>query len=262
MVLNLKLFSANYKLNSTNYKVNGASHDGKNHRATASFFCRGVPWAPAALPRASPYGFPLHRQGDGDGRAFVFFAVQGNGTVMLFDDVLDDGQAQARPLDLAGTAGIGPVKAFKDALLFIFRDADARVADDEEGLVVVVADIDVDMAARPVVLDGIIEKVHDHFPKQAAVRPYFRIVHGTVDSDFLFHQDRFHEFYDILNQTAEAQPFGMDLALAVFDAGQVHDFFDHLQEAQGFLADECAEMDDIVFILENARRQDFGKAAD
>ena len=69
---------------------------------------------------------------------------------MLFDDVLDDGQAQARPLDLAGTAGIGPVKAFKDALLFIFRDADARVADDEEGLVAVVADIDVDMTARPV----------------------------------------------------------------------------------------------------------------
>ena len=181
---------------------------------------------------------------------------------MLFDDVLDDGQAQARPLDLAGTAGIGPVKAFKDALLFIFRDADARVADDEESLMAVVADIDVDMAARPVVLDGIIEEVHDHFPEQAAVRPYFRIVHGTVDGDFLFHQDRFHEFYDILNQTAEAQPFGMDLALAVFDAGQVHDFFNHLQEAQGFLADKCAEMDDIVFILENARRQYFGKAAD
>ena len=36
MGLNLKVFSANYKLCATNYKVNGASHDGKNHRATAS----------------------------------------------------------------------------------------------------------------------------------------------------------------------------------------------------------------------------------
>ena len=43
MALNLKVFSANYKLCATNYKVNGASHDGKNHRATASFFCRGRP---------------------------------------------------------------------------------------------------------------------------------------------------------------------------------------------------------------------------
>jgi len=35
MALNLKFFSANYKLCTTNYKVNGASHDGKNLRATA-----------------------------------------------------------------------------------------------------------------------------------------------------------------------------------------------------------------------------------
>ena len=126
----------------------------------------------------------------------------------------------------------------------------------------IVSDIDVDMAARPIVLDGIVEKIHDHFPEQAAVRPDFCIVHGAVDGNFLFHQDRFHEFHDILDQIAQAQPVGMDLALAIFDAGQVHDFFDHLQEAQGFLADERPEMDDVVFILENTRRQDFGEAAD
>ncbi len=35
MVLNLKVFSANYKLHTTNYNVRGVLHDGKNLRATA-----------------------------------------------------------------------------------------------------------------------------------------------------------------------------------------------------------------------------------
>ena len=37
MALNLKVFSANYKLCATNYNVKGASHDGRNLRATAPF---------------------------------------------------------------------------------------------------------------------------------------------------------------------------------------------------------------------------------
>ena len=146
----------------------------------------------------------LHRQGDGNRRAFVFLAAQGDSAVMLFDDVLDDSQAQAGPFDFAGPAGIGPVKAFKDALLFVFRDADARIADAEKGLMVVVADSDVDMAAWAVVLDGIVQEIHDQFPEKAAVGQHFGVVHGTLDGHFLFRQDRLHKFYDVLDQVAQA----------------------------------------------------------
>ena len=137
---------------------------------------------------------------------------------MLFNNVLDNGQAQASPLDFAGTAGIGPVKAFKDTRLFIFRDADTGVTDNEDRFMTLMADMDIDMAAWPVILDGIIQEVHDYFPEKATVCPYFRIIHNTMDSDFLFHQDRFHKFYDILDQSTEAQPIRMDLALSIFDA--------------------------------------------
>ena len=75
---------------------------------------------------------------------------------MLFDNVLDNGQAQASPLDFAGTAGISPVKAFKDTRLFIFRNADTGVTDREDRFMAFMANMDIDMAARPVILDGII----------------------------------------------------------------------------------------------------------
>ena len=98
----------------------------------------------------------LHRQGEGNRRAFVFLAAQGDSAVMLFDDVLDDSQAQAGPFDFAGPAGIGPVKAFKDTRLFVFRDTDTGVTDNEDRFMTLMADMDIDMAAWPVVLDGIV----------------------------------------------------------------------------------------------------------
>ena len=110
--------------------------------------------------------------------------------MMLFDDMLDDSQAQAGSLDFTGTAGIGPVKSFKDAMLFVFGNTDSRIADSEKGFVTVVADLNIDMTAGPVIFNGIVEEIHNHLPEQAAVCPYFRIIHRTVDRNLLFHQDR------------------------------------------------------------------------
>ena len=86
--------------------------------------------------------------------------------MVLFDDVLDDGQAQAGAADLAGTAGVGAVEAFEDTVLFVFRDTDTRVADREVSPVCIVADRDVDVATGPVVFDGVVDEVHSHFPEE------------------------------------------------------------------------------------------------
>ena len=64
---------------------------------------------------------------------------------MLFDNVFDDSKAEAGTLDFLRATGVGTVKAFEYSLLLIFRNADSRVANDQNGTVTVMADGNVDV---------------------------------------------------------------------------------------------------------------------
>ena len=59
-----------------------------------------------------------------DGRALARRALELELRAVILRRVLDDGQAEARPADLAGMALIDPIKPLKDAFLMRLRDSD------------------------------------------------------------------------------------------------------------------------------------------
>ena len=71
---------------------------------------------------------------------------------MLFDNVFDDSKSQAGTLDFLRATGVSTVKAFEDSLLLIFRDADPRVANDQNGTVTVMTDARPDQAWKVMVI--------------------------------------------------------------------------------------------------------------
>ena len=109
---------------------------------------------------------------------------------MLFYNMLDNGQSQAAAGNRLGAAGIDAVKALKYAFLLIFRDADACVPDDEQDPVFLGADGHIHMTAGPVIFHGIVDEIHDDFPKPSRFAPYRHLFQFAMDCDLLFMKGR------------------------------------------------------------------------
>ena len=118
---------------------------------------------------------------------------------MLFYDMLDNGQSQPTAGNRLGSAGISAVKPLKYAFLLIFRNADARIADDKQDPVFFRADSHIHMTAGPVIFYGIIDEIKDNFTQEAQFSPNRHFFQCTMDSDLFFMKDRFHKSYDILH---------------------------------------------------------------
>ena len=70
-------------------------------------------------------------QGHGKGGAFAVNAVEGNGAVHHFHQVVGDGQSQPRAFHVLVPLHVEPLEAFEQPGLVFFANADARIADDE-----------------------------------------------------------------------------------------------------------------------------------
>src|SRR5205807_7729194 len=76
-------------------------------------------------------------------------------------EMLDDGEAQAAAALVAGAALVHPVEALEDASQRLRRDADAGVADLDQRVAALPRQAQQHLAARPVVLDGVVEQVEE-----------------------------------------------------------------------------------------------------
>ena len=88
---------------------------------------------------------------------------------MLVQDLLRDGQAEARAARLARTGLVHAVEAVEQARQVLFGDADAVVRDADEDVWAARADLQVDPAAVGRVFDGVANDVHHHLFQAAAV---------------------------------------------------------------------------------------------
>ena len=79
--------------------------------------------------RAAAWGPFSDRQADGEGRPLAEAAFDGDGPVVGEDDVLDDGQAEARAAELLGPGLVDDVEPLEDVGQVLGVDADARVRD-------------------------------------------------------------------------------------------------------------------------------------
>jgi hypothetical protein len=76
-------------------------------------------------------------------------------------DVLDDREAEARAAHFAAAAAVDAVEALEDARDVFGGDADAVVADFDEGVLAAGARGDVDLATFGGVLAGVVDEVGD-----------------------------------------------------------------------------------------------------
>ena len=87
---------------------------------------------------------------------------------------LGDGESQAHagPPAGAGASDIRAPEPIEDVFQIAGRDADARVADDEDDPRVVVLELDIDASFLRGVLDGVGEEVQEQLPDPTITEPY------------------------------------------------------------------------------------------
>src|SRR5216684_4686003 len=140
---------------------------------------RGVASKLAATRLGHDGVVPLRRAGgaggveDGDGemelRAAADFAFDPDAAAMHFDDVLGNGQTEARAACLAGARGVHAIEALEDARLIGGGDADAGIGDGEDDFSVARFGTDRNLTARERVLRGIVEQILQDFREAPAI---------------------------------------------------------------------------------------------
>ena len=90
---------------------------------------------------------------------------------MLVQDLLRDGQAEARAARLARTGLVHAVEAVEQARQVLFGDADAVVRDADEDVRAARADLQVDPAAVGRVFDGVRDDIRDDLLDASGIGP-------------------------------------------------------------------------------------------
>ena len=137
--------------------------------------------------------FPLVGEGHRDGGAHAYGAFQMNLGAVMLRHMLDNGETQAGAAGGPAVAFVHPVKALKDAVLVLRRDADAGVGDTNA----VLREENADGAVGPVVANGVVNEIVNQLSKLplVSVDGAFRPLNGEGDSVFLGGGDqRVHAF--------------------------------------------------------------------
>ena len=98
-------------------------------------------------------------QVDGEGAAYAWLAVDGDGAMVGVDDVADHGEADARAFDITSGGGGAAHEFLEDGFLLHFGNAQAMIADSNVDEAVLLVYVDPDGALAGGVFDGIIEQV-------------------------------------------------------------------------------------------------------
>ena len=109
-------------------------------------------------------GYQLKGNCDGEGAAFVLFALHADGSAHELHQIVDDGQAQAAAHIVAGIPRVLLLKGLEDPLHEFFRHADAVVPDhklqvDEPVGALLLADVHPHFPSRRGELQGVGEQV-------------------------------------------------------------------------------------------------------
>src|SRR5438309_44565 len=107
-------------------------------------------------------------------RAAADFAVNPNAAAVNLNNVFGDGEAQASAAQFSGAGRVHAVKAFKNARLIRFGNANSGVRHSENNFAVARFGADYDLAARQSVLQCIVNQVLQDFGEPAAVAGYIR----------------------------------------------------------------------------------------
>src|SRR5215831_9370459 len=100
-------------------------------------------------------------EGEGEDGAAVIFALDRDLAAVGLDDMLDDGEAQARAAGLARAGLVHAVETFEDARQVLGHDADAGVGRVDGYAVLPALRRDVDAPAARRVLDGVVYQVDE-----------------------------------------------------------------------------------------------------
>ncbi len=105
-------------------------------------------------------------------RSFPQRTVDPDRGLMDHGTVFYDGQAQAGTAGLPGVALVYPVKAFKDPVSGIVRNADPGISDAQEDAILLWVDLYEHAAPFLIIFDRVIDKIVDHFIQDLPESPH------------------------------------------------------------------------------------------
>src|SRR5882724_4151495 len=204
------------------------------------------------------------RNGEIKLRALADLAFHPDAAAVGLDEMLGDGEAEARAANFAGTGSVHTIETFENARLVGLGNADAGVRDGEFDFAGVRRGTEHDLAAGRGVLDRIVEQILQNFGETPAVRRDIRQpvlqIHGNAK--IFFGGGTLSGFNAAFHKMRDAQALNLELKPVGIHFGKPEQIVGQAGEPARMIENNLQKTDAVLRVVNGAGKERFREALD